>query len=84
MKQLKALDILYAMIDSSNESPLLNKNNYEKLTFIAESIDELEQLNDKSCNDCKHLKEKQLALKYSCIFEVCRTCCRNNNDKWEL
>ena len=49
---MKALDILYSMIDSTRENVLSNKNTYERLTYIAVSIDELEQLNNRSCDNC--------------------------------
>lgn len=53
---------------------------------IDEAIAELEALieKDKSCNGCKHLEERELGLRNSCVFEICRSCCRNNNDNWEL
>lgn len=41
------------MIDGSRKSPLSNKNSYEQLTYIAESIDELEELNNRNCDGCK-------------------------------
>lgn len=78
---MKALEILYSMIDGSSESPLMNKNNYEKLTFIAEAIDELEQLNGKSCNSCIYdidisllsdedsINAKQICMSCSLFYE---------------
>lgn len=51
---------------------------------IFEAIAELESLNNRSCNNCKHLEEKEKNLKFECLLEVCRTCTRNNNDNWEL
>ena len=50
---MKALEILYPMIDGTRKNILSNKNTYERLTFIAESIEELEELENRSCNTCK-------------------------------
>lgn len=51
---MKALEILYSMIYSTRENPLSNKNNYEQFTYIAESIYELESLENRSCFGCKY------------------------------
>lgn len=44
---------------------------------------ELEELQNKSCNGCKHLLEKEENLKHNCLIEVCKSCTRNNIDRWE-
>ena len=36
-----------------------------------------------SCDDCKHLENREESLKHNCLSEVCRTCSRNNRDNWE-
>lgn len=51
---MKALEILYSMIDNTRKSPLSNKNNYEQLTYIAESIEELEAIENRSCFGCMY------------------------------
>ena len=60
-----------------------NNGNYPSKNEILEAIAELEALNNKSCENCKHLEEKEKNLKFECLLEVCRTCTRNNNDNWE-
>lgn len=50
---MKALEILNTLISSQNDDVFANKNYYEKLTFIAQAIEELEDLEDKSCDNCK-------------------------------
>lgn len=50
---MKALQILYTLISSGNDDVFANKNNYEKLTFIAEAIEEAEELQNRSCDNCK-------------------------------
>ncbi|MCR8711307.1 hypothetical protein [Aliarcobacter butzleri] len=49
-----------------------------------EAIEELEALNNRSCENCRHLEKKEKNLKFECLLEVCRTCTRNNNDNWEV
>ena len=49
---MKALEILYSMIDGTRKNILSNKNTYERLTFIAESIEEIEELENRSCDSC--------------------------------
>lgn len=81
---MKALEVLNKILKKINDDSLFLSNDFIPNLEIRKAIAELEALENRSCESCKHLEEKQLALKYSCIFEVCRTCCRNNNDKWEL
>lgn len=50
---------------------------------IFEAIEELEALQNRSCENCRHLEKKEKNLKFECLLEVCRTCTRNNNDNWE-
>lgn len=73
---LKALQILKEMLEQNQDSDCINE--------LKEAIAELETLNNKSCENCKHLEEKEKNLKFECLLEVCRTCTRNNNDNWEL
>lgn len=51
---MKALDILYTLISSGNKDVFANKNNREKLTFVAEAINELEERIIMSCEGCIH------------------------------
>lgn len=44
---MKALEILYTLISSGNDDVFANKNYYEKLTFIAQAIEELEELQNR-------------------------------------
>ena len=73
MKQLNALEMLKDWING----------NYPSKKDIEEAIKELEELQNKSCNGCKHLLEKEENLKHNCLIEVCRSCMRSNIDRWE-
>ena len=53
---MKAIKILYTLISSGNDDVFANKNTYEKLTLIAEAIEELEGLENKKCESCKYFK----------------------------
>ena len=59
-------------------------SNLEKKNIGILAIEELQELQNKNCNNCKHLAEKEKNLNFECLIEVCRTCSRNNNDNWEL
>lgn len=72
---MKALEILYTLISSGNDDVFANKNTYEKLTYIAEAIEELEELENRNCDGCIHIfKSNNLE---------CSTCLRNYTDRWE-
>jgi hypothetical protein len=43
----------------------------------------IEDLDNRSCDGCKHLPTKKRHLEYECLIEVCRSCKRNGNDNWE-
>ena len=75
---LKALEILKEL-----ESYPLGFCHFKK-EILKEAIAELEALENKKCDNCKHLKTRQKNLKFECLMEVCRTCTRNNNDNWEV
>ena len=84
---MKALEILYTLISSGNNDVFANKNTYEKLTSIAEAIEELEDLENRSCDNCKYWFYKTLETNIeTCNFglishdyESDSFCC----NKWE-
>lgn len=84
-KELKALEILknikydYSICDNN----MVLDNNFTNI-LVDEAIAELEALNNRSCENCRHLEKKEKNLKFECLLEVCRTCTRNNNDNWEV
>lgn len=78
MKKLKALEILKEL-----ESYPLGFCHFKK-EILKEAIAELEALQNRSCENCRHLEKKEKNLKFECLLEVCRTCTRNNNDNWEV
>lgn len=80
---MKALEILNKILKEINDDSLFLSEDFIPNLEIKKAINELEALENRSCESCKHLEEKELGLQYSCIFEVCRSCCRNNKDNWE-
>lgn len=87
MKALEILKVGVGLMNKAIESNPMSKNELlSEIKIYNEAIKELEALieKDKSCNGCKHLEERELGLRNSCVFEICRSCCRNNNDNWEL
>jgi hypothetical protein len=86
MGNLKALEILE--VERKNLTRFLGSDMASDMAKeyalrIDEAISELEELENRSCEDCKHLANREKNLKHSCLIEVCRTCSRNNNDNWE-
>jgi hypothetical protein len=73
---MKALKILKYIKEKQDISFVSNSN-------INEAIEELEDLENRSCDGCKHLQDKKKHLEYECLIEVCRSCKRNSNDNWE-
>ena len=53
---------------------------FDEQSFIDKIYDSFE---NRSCDNCKYLANREENLKHSCLIEVCRTCMRNNNDNWE-
>lgn len=43
----------------------------------------IKALENRSCNGCKYLEDREELLKHSCLIEVCRNCTRSNIDRWE-
>lgn len=83
---MKALKILEELLKEKYKNQPLwfgVQNSIEEIEKIHEAIAELEALNSRSCDNCKHLEVREELLKHSCLQEVCRTCTRNNNDNWE-
>ena len=66
MKQLKALEILKFMKMSSSSN----------ITILNEAIAELEALNNRSCENCKH--------DYVDVDDNCQRCNRYYEDKFEI
>lgn len=78
MKQFKALEILKDIRLNYQTKYILNRK-----IVIDEAIAELEALENRSCNGCKYLEDREELLKHSCLIEVCRNCTRSNIDNWE-
>ncbi len=88
-KELKALYILKSQYDNhlnifKDNKELGNPFEDKYILCLKEAIAELEALNNRSCENCRHLEKKEKNLKFECLLEVCRTCTRNNNDNWEV
>lgn len=86
---LKALDLLKLQYDHhlnifKDNKELGNPFEDKYILHLKEAIEELEALENKKCDNCKHLKTRQKNLKFECLMEICRTCTRNNNDNWEV
>lgn len=89
MKKLKAFELLVASKEFFYPLQKSGDINYmqiakQQINDIDEAIEELELYTiNNSCNDCKHLEEKEENLKNHCLIDVCRSCKRSNIDKWE-
>lgn len=83
---MKALGILRDKYTSLAFKELNRYNNgsaVKSLEIMNKLFKELEELNNRSCESCKHLEKKEKNLQFECLIEICRTCSRNNNDNFE-
>lgn len=80
---MKALEILKVIGKEKLFQEFIGKNEGNLTKVINEAIKELEELENKSCNGCRHLKQKEENLNHDCLIEVCKSCTRSNIDKWE-
>ena len=56
MKQLKAIEILKAIEEQEDTHLWLDDGSGYPKKYIIEAIDELEELKNRSCDNCKHFK----------------------------
>ena len=75
MKELKALEILYK-IDTEYKYAQLNSDSCIRSDFINEAIKELEELNNRSCDNCEYCKNI-----YSYTYPLC---VYNENEPFQL
>ena len=50
---------------------------------LDEAIEELEKLENITCDGCNHLETQTKVLQYSCMPEPCRSCERKASDRYE-
>lgn len=92
--ELKALEILKRIVNHGSATIIEIKESIKELeAYIANNqgikrrlnnaLNSLNTLKNNSCDNCIHLEEKEENLKNHCLIDVCRSCKRNNIDRWE-
>ncbi|MGJ0332509.1 hypothetical protein NG752_00610 [Aliarcobacter cryaerophilus] len=77
---MKAIEKLKDYIEDENRLGDLNYAHYSNIIdYVNEAIDELEDLKNRSCNECKHY----LSDNGNYPLEPCSECSRFYSDKFE-